>query len=191
MRKALLIVAFLLPLAAAAQDLDRTLMLVATPELDGAYRHTALIVVPVGEDRHLGFILNRVSPFKLSTIFPDHPPAAKVGAPVYYGGPEMADAIFAIVPSNPGSPSVRLFGEIYVTGDIDSIDRIIERQPDDARFFAGFVGWDAGELADEISAGYWYVADPEAAQIFSKEPGETIWSELVKRVGRRIQTRLY
>src|SRR5262249_16594570 len=111
MRKALLIVAFLLPLIAAAQDLDRTLMLVATPDLDGAYRHTALIVVPVGEDRHLGFILNRVSPFKLSAIFPDYPPAAKVGAPVYYGGPEMADAIFAIVPGNPGSPSVHLFGE--------------------------------------------------------------------------------
>jgi putative transcriptional regulator len=191
MKKALVVLAFVLPMAAAAEDLDRTLMLVAAPELEGAYRHTALIVVPVGEDRHLGFILNRASPFKLSAIFPAFPPAARVGAPVYYGGPEMADAIFAIVPRNPGTPSVRLFGDLYVTGDGESIDRIIEQRPDEARFFAGFVGWDAGELADEIEAGYWYVAEPDAAQVFSKEPGENVWTDLVKRVGRRIQTRLY
>jgi putative transcriptional regulator len=191
MKKALLVLALLVPVAAAAEDLERTRLLVASPELDGAYRHTALIVVPVGDDRHLGFILNRASPFKLSAIFPDFAPAAKVGAPVYYGGPEMADAIFAIVPRNPGAPAVHLFGDLYVTGDGDSIDRIIEQRPNEARFFAGFVGWDAGELADEIDAGYWYVADPEEAQVFSQEPGEAVWTELVRRVGRRIQTRLY
>ncbi len=190
MRKALLVFAFLLPRVAAAEDLDPTPMPVRPPVPEGAYHHTALIVVPVGEDRHLGFILNRVSPFKLSAIFPDYPAAAKVGAPVYYGGPEMADAVFAIVPRNPGAPSVRLFGDLYVTGDGDSIDHIIAQQPNEARFYAGFVGWEAGELADEIEAGYWYVADPDAAQMFSREPGETVWNDLVRRFARRIQTRL-
>src|SRR5262245_43573949 len=171
-----LLLAFLLCAAARAQDLERTLMLVATPDLDGAYKHTALIVVPVGEDRHLGFILNRASPFKLSTIFPEYPPAEKVATPVYYGGPEMASAIFAMVRKDPGEPSLRLFGDIYVTGDGGSIDRIIEQigsdpqgQPNDARFFAGFVGWDTGELADEIASGYWYVGEPDATQVFSQE----------------------
>jgi hypothetical protein len=46
---------FLLAFGARAQDLDRPLMLVASPDLEGAYMHTALIVVPVGGDRHLGF----------------------------------------------------------------------------------------------------------------------------------------
>lgn len=178
MKKAILVLAFLLPLAAAAQDLERTLMLVATPDLEGAYRHTALIVMPVGENRHLGFIVNRASPMQLAS------------ATLYYGGPEMVGAVFAMVRKDPGEPSLRLFGDVYVTGDGQLIDRILGDAPESARLFAGFVGWESGELADEIAAGYWYVAEPEAGQVFSKEPGESVWTDLVKRVGRRIQTRL-
>jgi putative transcriptional regulator len=178
MKKALLVLALLLPLAVGAQDLDRTLMLVATPDLEGAYRHTALIVMPVGENRHLGFIVNRASPMQLAA------------STLYYGGPEMVGAVFAMVRKDPGQPSLHIFGDVYVTGDKTLIDGILDRSPESARIFAGFVGWESGELADEIDAGYWYVADPEVAQVFSKEPGENVWTDLVKRVGRRIQTRL-
>ena len=178
MKKLLVVLAFLLPAGALAQDLERTLMLVATPDLDGAYRHTALIVVPVGEERHLGFILNRASTVRFAA------------SPLYFGGPQMPGAIFAMVRKDPGRPSLHLFGDVYITGDEASVERIAA-QSEAARFFAGFVGWESGELADEIAAGYWYVAEPDAAQVFSKEPGESLWSDLVRRMGRRVQTRLY
>lgn len=181
MKKALLALAFLVPFAVAAQDvdLDRTLMLVATPDLEGAYRHTALIVMPAGDNRHIGFIVNRASPMKLAT------------ATLYYGGPEMVGAVFAIVHKDPGQPSLHLFGDVFVTGDGPLIDRILGDAPESARLFAGFVGWQPGELADEIAAGYWYVAEPDEAQVFSQEAGENVWADLVRRVGRRLQTRLY
>ena len=178
-KKALVLLAFLLlPFAAAADDLERTLLLVARPDLEGAYRHTALVVMPAGENRHIGFILNRASPMKLAS------------APLYYGGPQMLGAIFAMVRRDPGEPSLHLFGDVWVTGDKRNIDRLLEEAPARARFFVGFVGWEPDELAQEIEAGYWYVADPETAQVFSQEPGETLWSELVKRVGaRKLQVR--
>lgn len=177
MKNALTILAFVFSSAAAAQDLDRTLMLVATPDLNGAYRHTALIVMPVGGERHLGFILNRASPVRIAA------------SPLYFGGPQMPQAIFAMVRKDPGQPSLRLFGDVYVTDDEASVERIAG-EPGAARFFAGFVGWESGELADEIAAGYWYVAEPDAAQVFSKEPGENLWGDLVRRMGPRLQTRL-
>lgn len=179
MKKLLAILAFLLPALALAEDLDRTLMLVASPELEGAYRHTALIVVPVGDNRHLGFIVNRASPAKLAS------------ATLYFGGPEMVGAVFAMVRKDPGQPSLHLFGEVFVTGDSGAIDRILGESPGEARLFAGFVGWEPGELADEVDAGYWYVAEPEVSQVFSNEPGESLWTDLVRRTGRRLQTRLY
>jgi putative transcriptional regulator len=178
MKKLLAVVLFLVSSAAAAQDLDRPLMLVATPDLDGAYRHTALIVMPAGENRHIGFIVNRASPMQVAA------------STLYYGGPEMVGAMFAMVRKNPGQPSLRLFGDVYVTGDSGLIDHILEESGESKRLFAGFVGWEQGELADEIAAGFWYVAEPEVAQVFSKEPGENVWTDLVKRVGRRIQARL-
>ena len=180
------LVAILLAAAASgavAQDLGKPLLLVASPDLDGPYNHTALLVVPM-RGQHVGFILNRATDVKLGYLFPDHPPSAKVADPVYIGGPEKIDAIFAVVPHNPGEPSVRLFGELFMTIHSDVVDRVIEQTPNDARYFAGFVAWRPGELATELEAGWWYAADPDAALIFSDDT-DTMWEALMKRLGKR------
>jgi putative AlgH/UPF0301 family transcriptional regulator len=169
--------------AAVAQDLGKPLVLVAAPDLDGPYNHTAVLVVPMG-GQHVGFILNRATDVKLGSLFPDHPPSAKVADPVYIGGPEKIDAIFAVVPHNPGEPSVRLFGELFMTVHADVVDRVIEQTPNDARYFAGFVAWRPGELAAELEAGWWYAADPDAALVFSHDT-DTMWETLMKRLGKR------
>jgi putative transcriptional regulator len=167
--------------AAQAQSLDQPLLLVASPELQGAYSHTALLVFPMN-GQHAGFILNRSTDVKLASVFPDHAPSAKVADPIYFGGPEMTEALFAIVRRNPGEAALRLSGELFVTADAATLDRIIEQTPNDARYFAGFVGWQSGELASEIEAGFWYVATPDAALVFSKDTA-AMWDELVQRLG--------
>jgi putative transcriptional regulator len=167
--------------AAGGQDLERPLLLVASPDLQGPYSHTALLVVPTGDGQHLGFILNRATGVTLATLFPDHAPSAKVVDPVYFGGPEMSGAIFAVVRRDPGAPSLRLFGDVFVTANANAVDRIIEKTPNDARYFAGFVGWQPGELAAELGAGYWYTAEPDAALFFRKET-EGLWEELLRRL---------
>lgn len=170
--------------AAAAQDLDRPLMLVAVPELQGPYNHTALVVLPAGDGVHFGFILNRATGVKLGTLFPEHAPSAKVVDPVYFGGPEMVGSIFAVVRNDPGGHAAHLFGDLYVTANADAVDRIIEKTPNDARYFAGFVGWQPGELAAELEAGYWYVAEPDAALFFRHDTG-ALWDELQQRLEAR------
>lgn len=167
--------------AAHAQSLDQPLLLVASPELQGAYSRTALLVFPM-RGQHAGFILNRSTDVKLASVFPDHLPSAKVADPIYFGGPEMMDSLFAVVRSNPGDASLRLFNELFVTADADTVDRIIEHTPNDARYFAGFVGWKPGELAAEIEKGFWYVADIDAAVVFTKDTG-AMWEDLVQRLG--------
>lgn len=169
--------------AARSQDLDRPLVLVAAPDLQGPYSRTTLVVVPAAGGQHLGFILNRATDLKLATLFPEHAPSAKVVDPVYFGGPEMMGSIFAIVRRDPGVPALRLFGDLFVTGNGAAVDHIIEQTPNDARYFTGFVGWQVGELAKELEAGYWYLTDPDPALLFSDETGR-MWEELVKRLGK-------
>ena len=168
--------------AAGAQDLDKPLLLVAAPDLQGPYSHTALLVVPQG-GQHVGFILNRATSVTLAALFPEHAPSAKVADPVFFGGPERVNAIFAVVARNPGAPSVRLFGDLHVTAQAEVVDRIIEQTPNDARYFAGFVGWRPGELAAELESGFWYTAEPDAALVFSTDTG-TMWEALMKRLGK-------
>ena len=168
---------------AYAQDASQARLLVASPTLQGPYRQTTLIAVPAG-GRYFGFILNRATELKLSALFPNHPPSAKVADPVYFGGPVMREALFAVVPRNPGEQALPLFGQLFVTNQAAAIDKIIEQTPNDARYFAGLVVWESGELESEIANGIWYVTEPDAGLVFSRDTGG-MWQELVKRLGIR------
>jgi putative transcriptional regulator len=102
--------------------------------------------------------------------------------PIFFGGPEASDALFAVLPRDPGKPSIHMFGELYMTGNGKAIDRIIEQTPNEARFFAGFVGWMPDELAKEIAAGFWLVGDADPKAVFRKDTS-TMWEDLVQRLG--------
>jgi putative transcriptional regulator len=167
--------------AARAEELEKPLLLVASPALQGPYSRTALLVFPM-RGQHAGFILNRSTDVKLASVFPEHAPSAKVADPIFFGGPEMMDSLFALVRNNPGEGAVQVLGDLYVTAEAATVDRIIETTPNDARYFAGFVGWRPGELAKEIEAGYWYVQDFDQAQAFRDDTGK-MWEDLVERLG--------
>jgi len=90
-----------LPLAGAA-DLGERLILVARPELQAPmYRSTVLVVAPLGGDRHVGFIVNRPTNLTLAKVVPGFAPARKVSDPVYLGGPELAEIVFALLVMRP------------------------------------------------------------------------------------------
>lgn len=162
---------------AAAQDAR---VLIAAPHLEGFYSRTAVLVFAT-QGGHAGFILNRATDVTLAALFPDHAPSAKVADPVYVGGPDMTHALFAVVRGDPGGPSLRLFDELFVTADAQAVDRIIERTPNEARYFAGFVHWQPGELQSEVEAGFWYVDRPDPALLFGRDPG-TMWEDLLRRL---------
>jgi putative AlgH/UPF0301 family transcriptional regulator len=166
--------------SAFAQDVSGPTLLVATPELRGPYQETVLIAVPLAEG-HFGFILNRETGVKLSTLFPEHAPSTKVQDPVYFGGPELSAAIFAVLRRNPGPGSLHLFGDVYLTGKAADIDRIIERRPNEARYFAALVHWTPAELTEEIQRGFWLAAKPEASFLFDMDAA-SMWSRLINRI---------
>ncbi|MDH4093676.1 MAG: YqgE/AlgH family protein [Betaproteobacteria bacterium] len=170
-------------LSARAQDLDKPLLLVASHDLKGPYHHTALLVVPL-HDRHVGFILNRATEMTLAKLFPEHAPSTKVADPVYLGGPESTNAIFAMVARDPGGAAVHLFEDVFITAQAKAVDRIIEQTPNDARYFAGFVGWQPGELAAELDKGWWYAAEPDKGTVFDRQ-SDGLWETLVERLGKR------
>ncbi len=166
-----------------AADLSKAAILVARPELqDELYRSTILVVTPLGEDRHVGFIVNRPTPITLGKAFPEDGPSQKVVDPVYLGGPYQSQAIFALVqrPDSPGGVSLELMPGLFVAVDGETVDRIIRSEPEHARFVAGMVAWDAGELRDEVERGAWYVLEPDAALALRK-PTTGLWEELVRR----------
>ena len=178
-----LLVALLLAWSALLQaaDLSESHILVARPELkDQLYGSSILVVKPIGGDQHVGFIVNRPTGVPLAKAFPDHGPSQKIVDPVYLGGPVEAQLIFALVQQveSPGGNSLEVLPGLYAAIDGPIVDRIIESRTA-ARFVAGLVVWRAGELADEIKQGAWYVLEPDAGLALSAPEG--LWDELARR----------
>lgn len=165
-----------------AADLSQPLILVAKPELrDSLFGSTILVVKPLGGGEHVGFIVNRPTGVSLGKVFPEHGPSQKIVDPVYLGGPIEAQVIFALVrrPDSPGGHALEVLPGLYAAADAPIVDRIIESEADRARFVAGLVAWQPGELADEIKQGAWYVLEPDADTAMRKPEG--LWEELVRR----------
>ena len=165
-----------------AADLSQPHILVAKPELrDDLFGASVLVVKPIGGDQHVGFIVNRPTGVHLANIFPEHGPSQKIVDPVYLGGPIGAQVIFALVrrPDSPGGNSLEVLPGLYAAADAPVVDRIIESEADRARFVAGLVVWQPGELADEVEQGAWYVLEPDAETAMRKPEG--LWEELVRR----------
>ena len=174
---------------AHSEEADDTTILVAKRQLkDQLYGSTIVLVKPLGEDRHVGFIINKPTPMTLGKLFPSHAPSQKIADPVYLGGPFNAQVIFALVQraDSPGGRSVRLGQDLYLAVDSQIVDRIIENQPQNARFFAGMVLWKPGELADEVKRGLWYLHDARSELVLRKADG--LWEELVGRSERKANT---
>ena len=182
--RTLLLAAVLAAAATAAQamDLSEPMVLVAKPELvDPLYASTILVVTPVGGDQHAGFIVNRPTNVTLGQLFPEDGPSQKVVDPVYLGGPLSPQVIFALVERNEslGGRSFELMPGLHAAVDEETVDRIMRTESDDARFVAGLVVWQRGELRAEIERGAWYVLPPDA-HLALRKPSQGLWEELVR-----------
>jgi len=166
---------------------DAAVFLVAAPEFrDPEYRQTVLIAAPTTNGGHVGVIINRPTRRSLASLFPEHEPSKKVIDPVYFGGPFSTTALVAVVrgDTSPGQGSLLMMSNLYLAINVNTIDRIIEERPNDARYYVGYVGWRPGELRREIDRGLWRVMNPDVNTIFRKDT-ESLWEELF-RMSRQI-----
>jgi putative AlgH/UPF0301 family transcriptional regulator len=89
--------------------------------------------------------------------------------------------VFALVErkQSPGGQSFELMPGLYAAVDEETVDRIIRTESDHARFVAGLVVWQRGELRAEIERGAWYVLPPDA-HLAVRKPSQGLWEELVR-----------
>ena len=74
---------------------------------------------------------------------------------------------------------------MFLVLDGATIDRVIEQNASDARFYAGLVFWEPGELESELERGVWYVIDHDPSLVF-RGSTDGLWEELVNRSSRVI-----
>jgi putative transcriptional regulator len=179
----LTLVGLLMPAGVAwAQGIEDgdAFVLVATNTLnDSSYRRTVILALPADGGHHVGIVLNRPSRRTLAELFPEHEPSKKVAEPVFFGGPMQQRAIFALLRSeqSPGPGTRRIMEGLYLAMTETSVDRIIEKWPQQARFYVGDVVWRPGELREELGDSYWHVMNADPDLVFRKDT-KGLWDEL-------------
>jgi putative transcriptional regulator len=177
---ALLAIASVVSGAARAADLFEPVILVASSLLDHTpFQQAVVLVTPLDDGGHIGFIINKPTGVKLQELFPDDQAAGKVKESVYLGGPAFLSSVFAVTlrpPENAGA-AVRLMPGLFAVMDSDAIDRIIATTPNDARFFLGMMVWTPGALEQEVRQSVWELRPADAEVVFhAKSPG--LWKSL-------------
>lgn len=184
LRAVALLCALIAPLAArAAPDTTEPLMLVAQPELSSEiFGSSILFVRPLPDGSHLGFIINRPTTAKLGDIFPEDEPSKKVIDPLFLGGPEGYNRVFALVDKRDaaGKDALQMMPGVFLVAESKDIDRVIASDPEHARFFLGLVTWRPGQLDEELDRGLWYVDKADAKLVLEKKT-DGLWEELVRR----------
>jgi putative transcriptional regulator len=184
LRVLLCLCAVLLPIAVfGAPSIDEPVMLVAQPDVRGAiFEASILIVKPMPDGSHVGFIINRKTTATMGELFPDDEASQKVADPLYLGGPDGYNRVFAMVDKRDtaGKDAMQMIPGVFLVSDAKEIDRVIASDPEHARFFLGMVTWEPGQLDDELDRGYWYVDKADAKLVLEKKT-DGLWEELVRR----------
>jgi putative transcriptional regulator len=100
---------------------------------------------------------------------------------VYVGGPVDQGSVIVLAQfEDPDEAAATIFEDVgFVSGDAD-LDELPEaiRQ---ARVFAGYAGWSAGQLDAELEADGWIVEPAITDDVFG--PSDELWSDVLRRKG--------
>jgi putative transcriptional regulator len=159
-------------------------LLVATPTLlDPNFERTVVLLLDVDENGALGVVLNRPSVVPVSDVLPDWGELTGLPDVLFQGGPVSTDSAVAVgAAREAGSEPVgfrSLFDAVGIV-DLDTPTAILGPALRHLRIFAGYAGWGAEQLADEIRAGSWYVLPSTSGDVFGGDPAG-LWQRVLRR----------
>lgn len=160
-------------------------LLVATPGLrDPNFFRTVILLLEHNEEGAAGVVLNRPSDTDYEGPLEPWSPVAARPPVVFVGGPVQPSAAVCVASLEPG---VHVDGFAPVFGGLGTLD--LSKPPEAVapdleriRVFAGYSGWEAGQLEHEIDEGAWYVLDADHEDAFTPTP-ERLWSFVLRRQG--------
>ena len=162
-----------------------TLLVASVHTVDGVFDNTVVLILDSDEGGTVGVVLNKLTDLDLVKALPQW--AHLVSAPdsLFNGGPvSQQGAICLASPADatdepPGWR--RLFDNVGLL-NLDTPVEIADGAYSDLRVFAGYAGWDAGQLEAELARELWYPVAALPTDPFDPVP-DTLWRRVLRRQG--------
>jgi putative transcriptional regulator len=165
-------------------DLAPGVLLVAEPALlDPNFRRTVILLCDHNAEGSFGLILNRPTEYHLGEVLAEPP---GIDALLYLGGPVQTDTLHYLHPYvDEVDEAVAVLDGVGWGGPFEEIVervRLGALDADGFRFFIGYSGWGAGQLATEVEEGGWLVLPGSAADVFDGDPS-VLWRDVMRGLG--------
>lgn len=167
-----------------ASELNEGMLLLATPALlDPNFVDTVVLLLDVTEEGALGVVLNRPTPLPVADVLAGWGDMVAEPEVLFQGGPVETDGALAVAllrTSSDESVGIRLVTGQLGLLDLDTPVELVTGSIDGLRIFAGYAGWGAGQLQQEIAEGHWYVVPGRADDVFRRDATD-LWRDVLRR----------
>ncbi|MDT0552086.1 YqgE/AlgH family protein [Urechidicola vernalis] len=162
-------------------------LLVAEPSIlnDKSFNRSVVLLTEHNKTGSIGFIMNKPMKYKISDLVPD----IDCSFPIYNGGPVSQENLYFIHNVPQLIPdSVKIAENIYWGGDFDSVSKLLVNRKintKDIRFFLGYAGWEANQLAEELTEDSWKVMENSYPNILTTN--DSLWKNKLMELGGEYQ----
>lgn len=143
------------------------------------------------EEGSFGLVLNRPAQLQLGDVLelPGGSVLPPAQLPLGIGGPVQPDTLHYLhqVPDLP--QAVDLGQHVYWGGNFAALLELLlagRISPDSVRLYAGYSGWTAGQLAEEVRENVWIVHPNAAGKVFTLET-DAFWQSILREKGGRFR----
>jgi putative transcriptional regulator len=158
-------------------------LLVAARNLpDPNFSDAVVLLVDLNDRGAMGIIVNRPTQAKLTEILPGLAGATAAGT-AYFGGPVQVSGVLALLRSELARTDCRkVAADVYLVNTREVLDEVLRAGtgPDRFRVYAGYAGWEAGQLQREAALGAWHVFEGDPDVVFDPQP-DSVWQRQIRR----------
>jgi putative transcriptional regulator len=158
-------------------------LLVAARNLpDPNFSDAVVLLVDLNDRGAMGIIVNRPTQAKLTEILPGLAGSTAAGT-AYFGGPVQVSGVLALLRSELARTDCRkVAADVYLVNTREVLDEVLRAGagPDRFRVYAGYAGWEAGQLQREAALGAWHVFEGDPDVVFDPQP-DSVWQRQIRR----------
>lgn len=162
--------------------------------LDPNFYRSVVLLVKHDEEGAFGLVVNRRSNVTLEEVLEGFEEGPAKDLPIHVGGPVQQEYLFALHSGFPdqlqsehaSAPAEGVVFEPVTESVVDYLKNDWAALPDGQRpkihLFAGYSGWGAGQLENELKSGAWVVLPASSDIVFYPDPSEG-WRQALSRKG--------
>lgn len=161
-------------------------ILIASPLLnDYHFARSVILMIDNNEGGSMGVVLNKKFKYRLTLdrLLPELEGIDPI--PIYKGGPMDRNTIFFVHLFKDLEGALNLGNGLYLNGDFEAIKEYIRKgEPVEGkiRFYAGYAGWEKGQLKKEIREDSWITGNITPPQLM-QSPSQLLWEECLASLG--------